>query len=51
LTLDTALAVPLGNSDIWKLKLGVTNEYNSQPQPGLDRLDNTYYANIVLELK
>lgn len=51
LTLDTALALPLANSDVWKLKLGMTNEYNSDPQPGFDRLDNTYYANIVLEVK
>ncbi len=51
LTLDTALALPLANSDVWKLKLGIANEYNSDPQPGFDRLDNTYYANIVLEVK
>jgi len=49
LDLDTALLVPL-KGDIVKLKLGMRNEYNSRPQPGLDRLDNTYYANIVLEL-
>ncbi len=49
LDLDTALIVPL-KSDILKLKLGVRNEYNSRPQGGLERLDNTYYANIVLEL-
>ena len=29
----------------------MTNEYNSQPQPGLDRLDNTFYTSIVLTLK
>lgn len=51
LVVDTAVAIPLANSDAWKLKLGVMNEYNSRPQPGIDRLDNTYYANIVLELK
>ncbi|HNQ22000.1 MAG TPA: DUF481 domain-containing protein [Phycisphaerae bacterium] len=51
LVLDTALAFPLANSDVWKLKLGVKNEYNSNPQPGVERLDNTYYGNIVLELK
>ena len=51
LTLDTAFAFPLANSDVWKLKLGMLNEYNSRPQPGLDRLDNTYYANVVLEIK
>lgn len=51
LTLDTAFAFPLANSDMWKLKLGVRNDYNSDPRPGRDRLDNTYYANVVLELK
>ncbi len=51
LKLDTALAIPLANSDVWKLKLGVKNEYNSQPQSGLERLDNMYYANLVFEVK
>ena len=51
LTLDTAIAFPLANSDVWKLKLGMLNEYNSRPQPGLERLDNTYYANVVFEIK
>ena len=51
LVVDTALAIPLASSEMWKLKLGVMNEYNSRPRPGIDRLDNTYYANIVLELK
>ncbi len=46
---DTAFVIPLKN-DRWKLKLGVQNEYNSQPQPGLDRLDSTYYANVVMNI-
>lgn len=50
LDFDTALALPL-KDDRWKFKVGMRNEYNSQPSPGLERLDNTYYANIVLELK
>lgn len=50
LDLDTAVVLPL-KSDILKLKMGVRNEYNSRPQPGIDRLDNTYYANLVLELR
>jgi len=51
LSCDTAFAFPLANTDVWKLKIGMRNDYNSHPQPGLDRLDNTYYANIVLEIK
>ena len=50
LEVDTALVLPMKN-DVWKLKLGVRNEYNSRPLPGIDRLDSTYYANVVLELK
>jgi len=48
---DSALLFPLGESDIWKLKLGALYEYDAIPQPGFERLDQTYYANIVLELK
>jgi len=50
LDLDTALVLPL-KSDILKLKLGVRNEYNSRPQRGIDRLDNTYYANLLMSLE
>ncbi len=50
LDVDTALVFPLKGQRV-KLKVGMTNEYNSRPQPGLDRLDNTFYANLVLSLK
>ncbi len=49
LDFDTALVFPLKKEE-WKLKLGMRNEYNSRPQPGLERLDNTFYANIVMSL-
>lgn len=49
LDIDTALLFPLKNDNL-KLKLGIRNEYNSMPQPGIDRLDNTYYINLVLQL-
>lgn len=51
LVFDTAMFFPLAGGDVWKLKLGVRNEYDSMPQPGIDRLDNTYYANIVYTFK
>lgn len=51
LVLDTALTFPIANTDVWKFKMGVKNEYNSDPRPGFEELDNTYYANIVLTLK
>ena len=48
---DNAFLIPLGDSDIWKLKLGALYEYDSIPNPGFERLDQTYMASIVLELK
>ena len=50
LTLDTAVLIPFKN-DRWAWKAGMRNEYNSRPQTGFDRLDNTYYTSIVLTLK
>lgn len=50
LKLDTALTLPL-KADRLSWKVGMRNEYNSRPQPGLDRLDNTYFTSIVLTLK
>ena len=50
LKLDTALLVPF-KDERWAWKVGMRNEYNSRPQRGFDRLDNTYYTSIVLSLK
>ncbi|MBN2447306.1 MAG: DUF481 domain-containing protein [Phycisphaerae bacterium] len=51
LLFDTAFVFPIGTSDMWKIKLGVTHEYDALPQPGYKRLDTTYYANILAEFK
>lgn len=44
----TTLDVPLAISDAWKLRLGVTNDYNSDPLPGLKELDTTYFVSLLL---
>ncbi len=51
LKFDTFFLIPFGDSDVWKLKLGMRNEYDSDPNPGVEDLDNTYYANILVNLK
>ena len=48
---DNAFLIPLGDSDKWKLKLSALYEYDAIPNPGFERLDQTYTASIVLELK
>lgn len=32
----------------WKLRLGVSNDYNSQPGVGIERLDTSYFTRLVL---
>ena len=50
LAFDTAIVFPLKHEE-WKLKVGMRNEYNSTPPRGIERLDNTWYANVVLTLR
>ena len=33
---------------LWKLKLGVSNDYNSIPPPGIKRLDTLYFTSLIL---
>ncbi len=45
---ESALAVPLARSDFWKLRIGISNEYNSLIAKGRKRLDTTYFTNLEL---
>lgn len=43
---DSNLEFPLSGS--WKFRVGVSNDYTSQPSPGVEKLDTTYYGKFVL---
>ncbi len=43
---DSSLEVPIAGN--WKFRIGVNNDYTSQPSPGVDKLDTTYYARFVM---
>jgi putative salt-induced outer membrane protein YdiY len=45
---ESSLEMPLGKSDFWKFRLGISNEYNSLVVKGKDRLDTTYFGRLVL---
>lgn len=47
LLVSTAFEVPLTNDKEWKLRLGMDNDYNNSPQAGSERLDTTYFINLV----
>lgn len=46
-TAENAAELPLGGSMPWRLRLGVRNELDSDPLPGIDSLDTTYYLSLV----
>lgn len=49
LTHESFYEVPLGAPlSFWKLRLGVSNDYNSQPGAGVERLDTSYFTRLVL---
>lgn len=39
--------IPLTNP-AWKLRIGVSNDYNSKPGPGIKKLDTAYFTRLVL---
>ena len=43
---DSSLEFPLSGN--WKFRTGVNNDYTSQPSPGVEKLDTTYYGKFVL---
>ena len=47
LTGDAALEVPITEEERWKLRLGARSEYDAEPQPDIDRLDTSYFIDLV----
>jgi len=44
---ESSWELPVGSS-MWKLRLGVANDYNSKPPAGTVRLDTTYFTSLIL---
>jgi hypothetical protein len=47
LTHESFYEVPL-LSPAWKLRMGISNDYNSQPGVGIEKLDTSYFTRLVL---
>ena len=45
---DTYFQVPLANP-AWKLRMGVSNTYQSQPPAGIKKIDTSYFTRLVLD--
>lgn len=44
---DSFYETPLA-SGFWKVRVGLANDYNSEPQPGKKSMDTTYYTKFML---
>lgn len=47
---ESFFEIPMADPD-WKLRLGVSNDYNSRPGAGIGKLDTTYFSRLVLSWK
>ena len=43
---DSGIEIPVGSGDQWKIRMGVKNEYHSQPAVE-KKLDTTYYTRMI----
>ena len=48
---ESSLELPLGTGEFWKLGIGVSNDYNSEPIAGLKAMDTTYFTRLLLSWK
>lgn len=49
LTQNSWVDLPLGDSRLWKIRIGLKNDYNSQPAGGREKTDTTYYSSLVVD--
>ncbi len=47
---ESSFETPIAASQ-WKLKVGLTNDYLSQPQPGIEAWDTLYFTSLILNWK
>ena len=47
--MENAIEVPISKDEAWKLKLGVRNQYVSEPADDTDRLDTWYFLNLGMD--
>ena len=48
---ETTFDLPISTGQFWKLRMGVNNEYQSEPAAGVEKLDTTYFTALILNWK
>lgn len=45
---ESSFDLPIKTGEFWKLRMGVNNDYQSQPAGGIEKLDTTYFTALIL---
>ncbi|MEX0321803.1 MAG: YdiY family protein [Puniceicoccaceae bacterium] len=45
---ESGIDIPLGTSDAWVMRFGLSNKYNSSVSAGRERMDTTYFTRLIL---
>lgn len=45
---ESGVDIPLGTADNWFMRFGLSNEFNSNPEAGREKLDTSYFARLIL---
>lgn len=45
---ESSFDLPIKTGEFWKLRMGVVNDYQSQPAAGVEKLDTTYFTALIL---
>jgi len=45
---ETTFEMPLGTGNKWRLRVGFSNDYNSRPIDGREKMDMTYFTQFML---
>ncbi len=48
---ETSFDLPIKGAGFWKLRMGVNNDYQSEPAAGVEKLDTTYFTALILNWK
>lgn len=48
---ESAVSIPIGNTKNWFIRLGISNDYNNKVGADVERLDTTYFGQLVYTWK
>jgi hypothetical protein len=51
ITHESSFEMPISAGEMWKMRIGLANDYSSMPAFGREELDTTYFVRLILNWK